>query len=57
MLAAAAAAAKEHLHEGAYDAAEIESIIGLPLDELYADNQHSQRCGRLACRTARVREQ
>lgn len=44
VLADAAAAAKQHLHEGAYSAAEIEAIIGLPLEELYADNEHSKRC-------------
>ena len=45
ILAAAVAAAKQHLHEGPYEASEIEDIIGQPLTELYADNQHSQKCG------------
>ena len=44
ILGVAATAARLHLHEGAYEAAEIEGIIGLPLDALYADNHHSQRC-------------
>lgn len=43
ILAVAATAARLHLHEGAYEAAEVEGIIGLSLDALYADNQHSQR--------------
>ena len=37
----AAAAVREHLHEGRYSLEEIEGLVGMPLDKLYADSSVS----------------